>query len=318
MVGGAIFGLSRALLGDVPDQQDARHGPGLGHVPDPALQGRAEDDERRRPAGRTSCRSAPASRRSARSRRRSRTRSSTRRACASAQAPMTPARVRDDAEGGRRRLGAEQTRRRALRGPRRVAPGGGGHAHVRVRFVRRPGRGCCSSRAPFGVQRSVAASIVLKLNADNTLELRLDKRRAHPHLQPAGTVIAPGTYAGGRHLRGAATPTTTYHMFHLSGPGVNLQTDLLGRRRARPSRTRSRCSRTRPTPSATSATRRSARSSSAPRRAGTAVAAGSSASSGSGGSSGGGTTSNTPRHRRTSDNVGSKVLRNAGLARRAA
>ena len=43
-------GVSRALLETFDVQQDAGHEPRLGHVPDPALQGRAEGDERRRPA----------------------------------------------------------------------------------------------------------------------------------------------------------------------------------------------------------------------------------------------------------------------------
>ena len=51
MVGGAIFGLSRALQRDVHHVEVARHEPGLGHVPDPALQGRSEDHERHRAAG---------------------------------------------------------------------------------------------------------------------------------------------------------------------------------------------------------------------------------------------------------------------------
>ena len=103
----------------------------------------------------------------------------------------------------------------------------------RVRFVEASWPGCCSPRARFGVQSSFAASIVLTLNADNTLELRLDNGvRIRASSPPA--VIAPGTYAA---VVISEVPDSSdgYHMFHLSGPGVNLQTDLLaGDDRAEP------------------------------------------------------------------------------------
>src|SRR3954447_23663574 len=87
--------------------------------------------------------------------------------------------------------------------------------------------------AGAGAQSSVAASIVLTLNADNTLEPRLDNGvRVRASSPPA--VIAPGTYATVV-ISEVPDAHDAYHMFHLSGPGVNLQTDLLaGDDRAEP------------------------------------------------------------------------------------
>ena len=59
MSGALIQGLSRAMLEQVDLQQGARHEPGLGHVPDPALQGRSEGHAGQRPPGRVHGRSTP-------------------------------------------------------------------------------------------------------------------------------------------------------------------------------------------------------------------------------------------------------------------
>ena len=122
-------------------------------------------------------------------------------------------------------------------------------------------------------------------------------------------MIAPGTYAA---VVISEVPDSSdgYHMFHLSGPGVNLQTDLLaGDDRAEPHTISLQPNavytfRDERTPALGSIVFSTS-------GAGTAVAAGSNASSGSGSSSGGGTTSNTPVTS-NNDNVGSKVLRNQG------
>lgn len=85
----------------------------------------------------------------------------------------------------------------------------------------------------FGVQSPSAASIVLTLNADETLEVTLDSG-ARLRTSTAGAVIPPGVYAA---VVYSAVPEfrDDYHMFHLTGPGVNLQTDLLaGDERAEP------------------------------------------------------------------------------------
>ena len=51
MSGALIQGLSRALLRGADLEQGADHEPGLGHLPDPALQGRPEGHARQRPPG---------------------------------------------------------------------------------------------------------------------------------------------------------------------------------------------------------------------------------------------------------------------------
>ena len=168
--------------------------------------------------------------------------------------------------------------------------------------------GLALAACAVGVPSSVAASIVLTLNADNTLELRLDNGvRIRPSSPPA--VIAPGTYAAVV-ISEVPDSKDDYHMFHLAGPGVNLQTDLLaGDDRAEPHSISLQ-------PNATY-TFRDERNLSlgsivfSTSGAGTAVSAGSNASTGSGSSSGGGTTSNTPVTS-NNDTVGSKVIRNQG------
>jgi len=158
----------------------------------------------------------------------------------------------------------------------------------------------------FGVQGSFAASIVLSLNADNTLELRLDSGvRIRASSPPA--VLAPGTYAT---VVISEVPEfrDDYHMFHLTGPGVNLQTDLLaGDERAEPHTVLLQ-----PNSVYTFRDERNLALGSivfSTSGAGTGVS--SSSGSSGGGSSGGGTTSNTPVTS-NDDAVGSKVLRNQG------
>jgi len=158
----------------------------------------------------------------------------------------------------------------------------------------------------FGVQGSFAASIVLSLNADNTLELRLDSGvRIRASSPPA--VLAPGTYAT---VVISEVPEfrDDYHMFHLTGPGVNLQTDLLaGDERAEPHTVLLQ-----PNSVYTFRDERNLALGSivfSTSGAGTGVS--SSGGSSGGGSSGGGTTSNTPVTS-NDDAVGSKVLRNQG------
>jgi hypothetical protein len=83
----------------------------------------------------------------------------------------------------------------------------------------------------FGAQSASAASIVLTLTPDHTLEIRLD---SGARIRAPGTVIAPGVYQA---VVISEVPEfrDEYHMFHLVGPGVNLQTDLLaGDERAEP------------------------------------------------------------------------------------
>jgi hypothetical protein len=94
----------------------------------------------------------------------------------------------------------------------------------RVRFVGALA-GLLLAAGAVGVQGSFAASIVLTLNADNTLEVRLDNG-ARIRTSSPQTVIAPGTYAA---VISSEVPEfrDDYHMFHLAGPAVNLQPDLL-------------------------------------------------------------------------------------------
>ena len=157
-----------------------------------------------------------------------------------------------------------------------------------------------------GVQGSFAASIILTLNADNTLEVRLDSGARIRPSSPA-TVIAPGTYAA---VISSEVPEfrDDYHMFHLTGPGVNLQTDLLaGDERSEPHTVSLQ-----PNSTYTFRDERNLALGSivfSTSGAGTAVSSG--GSSGGGSSSGGGTTSNTPVTS-NKDTVGSKILRNQG------
>lgn len=88
-----------------------------------------------------------------------------------------------------------------------------------------------AATAAFGAQSVSAASIVLTLTPDHTLEIRLD---SGARIRAPGTVIAPGVYQA---VVISEVPEfrDEYHMFHLVGPGVNLQTDLLaGDERAEP------------------------------------------------------------------------------------
>jgi hypothetical protein len=159
-----------------------------------------------------------------------------------------------------------------------------------------------------GVPGSFAASIVLSLTADHNLELRLDNgARIRPGT--AGAVIAPGTYAA---VVISEVPEfrDEYHMFHLTGPGVNLQTDLLaGDERAEPH--------TLVLAANAVYTFRDERnlqygaivfSTSGP---GTAVSSSGGGSSGGGVASGGGTTSNTPTSS-NKDEVGSRAVKTRG------
>ena len=88
-----------------------------------------------------------------------------------------------------------------------------------------------AASAAFGAQSASAASIVLTLTPDLTLEIRLDNGA---RIRAPGTVIPPGVYQA---VVISEVPEfrDDYHMFHLVGPGVNLQTDLLaGDERAEP------------------------------------------------------------------------------------
>jgi hypothetical protein len=160
-----------------------------------------------------------------------------------------------------------------------------------------------------GVQGSFAASIVLTLNADNTLEVRLDSG-ARIRTSSPQAVIAPGTYAA---VISSEVPEfrDDYHMFHLAGPGVNLQTDLLaGDERAEPHTVILQ-----PNSTYTFRDERNASLGSVVFTTSgsgtTAPGGGSSGGSSGAGSSGGGTTSNTPVTS-NKDSVGSKILRNQG------
>jgi hypothetical protein len=86
----------------------------------------------------------------------------------------------------------------------------------------------------FGVQECGAASIILNLNADGSLEVILESGARIRTSTAPGAVIPPGTYQA---VVNTDVPEARddYHMFHLTGPGVNLQTDLLaGDERAEP------------------------------------------------------------------------------------
>jgi hypothetical protein len=86
----------------------------------------------------------------------------------------------------------------------------------------------------FGVQSPRAASIVLSLNPDGTLEVVLGTGTRIRTSTPPGVVIPPGTYAVVV-ISEVPDAGDGYHMFQLAGPGVNLQTDLLaGDDRAEP------------------------------------------------------------------------------------
>lgn len=78
----------------------------------------------------------------------------------------------------------------------------------------------------LGVEGAHAASLVLGLNEDGTLVVILPSGTPVRTSSPPGVVIPPGTYPTVV-SNGVPEFRDTYHMFHLSGPGVNLQTDLL-------------------------------------------------------------------------------------------
>ena len=219
---------------------------------------------------------------------------------------------------GRRRLPSDERGGRALRGPPASS-----QREVSVVLSPSPARhgrsrGARPSPAPSASQSSFAASIVpARLNADNILEVRLDNGARIRTASAPGAVIPPGTYAA---VVISEVPEfrDDYHMFHLTGPGVNLQTDLLaGDERAEPhivtllpnSIYIFRDDRNPALGSVVFSTS----------GAGTAVTGGERRLV-RGGSSGGGTTSNTPTSTsRTRTTVGSKVLpvaRHAGRRRR--
>jgi hypothetical protein len=159
----------------------------------------------------------------------------------------------------------------------------------------------------FGVQSSGAASIVLSLTADSNLELRLDTgARIRPTSPPV--VIPPGTY-GAVFTSEVPDARDDYHMFHLAGPGVNIQTDLLaGDDRAEPQTVQLQ-----PSSVYTFRDDRNPQLGTivfSTSGAGTAVSSGSGGGGGSPGTSGGsagGTISNTPTTS-NKDTVGSKIL----------
>jgi hypothetical protein len=164
----------------------------------------------------------------------------------------------------------------------------------------------------FGVQGSFAASIVMALNADSTLEVRLDTGVRIRTSTAPGVVIAPGTYST---VVISEVPEfrDDYHMFHLTGPGVNLQTDLLaGDERAEPHTVVLQ-----PNSVYTFRDERNASLGAvffSTSGAGTAVSGTTNSSAGSGASAGSGpTTSNTPVSKNT-DQVGSKVKVRGSLA----
>lgn len=78
----------------------------------------------------------------------------------------------------------------------------------------------------LGVEGARAASIVLNLGEDGTLSVIPAGGTPIRTSSPPGVVIPPGLY---NTVVNNAVPEfrDSYHMFHLSGPGVNLQTDLL-------------------------------------------------------------------------------------------
>jgi hypothetical protein len=82
-----------------------------------------------------------------------------------------------------------------------------------------------------GVQGASGASMVLSLTQDHILEIRLDNGA---RIRTSGAVLPPGVY-NAVVISEVPEFRDDYHMFHLVGPGVNLQTDLLaGDERAEP------------------------------------------------------------------------------------
>jgi hypothetical protein len=178
---------------------------------------------------------------------------------------------------------------------------------VRIRFVGVLA-GVLAVAGAFGAQGSLAASIVLSLTQDNVLEVRLDNG-ARLRASSAPVVIAPGLYQA---IVISEVPESRddYHMFHLVGPGVNLQTDLLaGDERAEPHTVTLQ-------PSSVYSFRDDRNLSLgtivfSTSGAGTAVTGGSSGGGSSGGSSG--TTSNTPTSTSSNkDPVGSRAVKTRG------
>jgi hypothetical protein len=85
----------------------------------------------------------------------------------------------------------------------------------------------------LGVDGARAATIVLNLNEDGSLTVLVGSTQIRTSSAP-GVVIPHGSYAA---VINNDVPESrdTYHMFHLTGPGVNLQSDLLaGDDRAEP------------------------------------------------------------------------------------
>lgn len=80
----------------------------------------------------------------------------------------------------------------------------------------------------LGVQGSQAATppLTLNVNVNGSLEVVLGNGTRIRTSSAPGAVIPPGPYLA---IVGSDVPDTqdVYHMFHLSGPGVNLSSDLL-------------------------------------------------------------------------------------------
>ncbi len=86
----------------------------------------------------------------------------------------------------------------------------------------------------LGVDGARAASLVLNQNADGTLSVILANGTHVRTSNPPGAVIPPGIYETVVN-NDVPEARDDYHMFHLFGPGVNLETDLLaGDDRAQP------------------------------------------------------------------------------------
>jgi len=86
----------------------------------------------------------------------------------------------------------------------------------------------------LGVEGARAASLVLNLNEDGTLVVILANGTHVRTSSPPGVVIPPGIYDTVVN-NDVPEARDAYHMFHLFGPGVNLETDLLaGDDRAQP------------------------------------------------------------------------------------